>query len=321
MSSPPKPLVVVVTGLSGAGRTTVLRALEDLGFFCIDNLPTALATDAVALCERGGVRRVALGIDVRVRAFMGDVGETFTHLEAAGERDLQVLFLDASDETLVRRYSESRRPHTLAQDGEAGVQGVLEGVALERERLAPLRARASRVLDTTRLSVHDLRRVIISQYGPQTTAARMVTRVVSFGFKYGPPVDADLVFDVRFLQNPYFVPHLKSLPGTTPEVRDFVLAQPESHELLSKTLELLRYVIPKYEREGKSYLTVGVGCTGGRHRSVVLAEELARALGEGVRVMHRDVLRGLGSAQASAAPAEAPSREPGPERAPDEGGG
>ncbi|HRG98434.1 MAG TPA: RNase adapter RapZ [Polyangiaceae bacterium] len=321
MSSPPKPLVVVVTGLSGAGRTTVLRALEDLGFFCIDNLPTALTTEAVALCERGGVRRVALGIDVRVRAFMGDVAETFTHLEAAGERDLQVLFLDASDETLVRRYSESRRPHTLAQDGDAGVHGVLEGVALERERLAPLRARASRVIDTTRLSVHDLRRVIISQYGPETTAARMVTRVVSFGFKYGPPVDADLVFDVRFLENPYFVPHLKSLPGTSAPVRDFVLAQPEAHELLGKTLDLLRYVIPKYEREGKSYLTVGIGCTGGRHRSVVLAEELGRALGAGVRVMHRDVLRGLGPVRTDSAVFEAPAADTSTEAAGDASSG
>ncbi|MBK6459394.1 MAG: RNase adapter RapZ [Myxococcales bacterium] len=307
MNVPAKPLVVVVTGLSGAGRTTVLRALEDLGFFCIDNLPTALATEAVALCERGGVRRVALGIDVRVRAFMGDVADTFSQLEAAGERDLQVLFLDASDETLVRRYSESRRPHTLAQDGDAGVHGVVEGVAVERERLAPLRARASRVIDTTRLSVHDLRRLVVTHYGPETTAARMVTRVVSFGFKYGPPVDADLVFDVRFLENPYFVPDLKSQPGTSAAVRDFVLAQPEAHELLGKLLDLLKYVIPKYEREGKSYLTVGVGCTGGRHRSVVLAEELGRALGAGVRVMHRDVLRGLGPARVDSAVFEAPT--------------
>jgi len=297
-----KPLVVVVTGLSGAGRTTVLHALEDLGFFCIDNLPTALATEAVRLCERGGIVRVALGIDVRVRAFFGEIAETLSQIEASGERELQVLFLDASDETLVRRFSESRRPHTLADpsaraagQGEAGVQGVLDGISLERERLAPLRARASRVVDTTRLSVHELRRAIIAQYNPETTETRMAVRVVSFGFKYGPPVDADLVFDVRFLENPYFVPALKSLPGTDPRVRDFVLKQPEAGELKEKTLDLLRYVIPKYEREGKSYLTVGIGCTGGRHRSVVLAEELAKALGPHVRVRHRDVLRGKSS--------------------------
>jgi UPF0042 nucleotide-binding protein len=288
-----RPLVVVVTGLSGAGRTTVLHALEDLGFFCIDNLPTALATDAVRLCERGGILRIALGIDVRVRAFLGEVADTFTQIENDGE--LQVLFLDASDETLVRRFSESRRPHTLSNEGgEGGTLGVLEGVALERERLAPLRARATRVIDTTRLSVHELRRAIISQYGPEATAAKMAVRIVSFGFKYGPPVDADLVFDVRFLENPYFVPELKPLPGTDPRVRKFVLAQPEAHELLAKTTDLLRYVIPKYEREGKSYLTVGIGCTGGRHRSVVISEELARALGSDVRVRHRDVLRGKG---------------------------
>lgn len=308
ISVPPrKPLVVVVTGLSGAGRTTVLHALEDLGFFCIDNLPTALATDAVKLCERGGILRIALGIDVRVRAFLGEIAETLSQIAANGERELQVLFLDASDETLVRRFSESRRPHTLADptarlsgEGEEGVQGVLEGVALERERLAPLRARATRVVDTTRLSVHELRRTIIAQYNPEATATRMAVRVVSFGFKYGPPVDADLVFDVRFLENPYFVPALKSLPGTDPRVRDFVLNQPEAHELLGKTLDLLQYVIPKYEREGKSYLTVSIGCTGGRHRSVVIAEELARSLGPHVRVRHRDVLRGKSKTTAEA---------------------
>lgn len=316
MSTPRKPLVVVVTGLSGAGRTTVLHALEDLGFFCIDNLPTALATDAVKLCERGGILRVALGIDVRVRAFLGEVADTLSQIEAHGERDLQVLFLDASDETLVRRFSESRRPHTLADpsartsgQGEEGVQGVLEGVALERERLAPLRARATRVVDTTRLSVHELRRAIIAQYNPEATATRMAVRVVSFGFKYGPPVDADLVFDVRFLENPYFVPELKSLPGTDPRVRDFVLAQPEAHELLGKTLDLLRYVIPKYEREGKSYLTVSIGCTGGRHRSVVIAEELARSLGPDVRVGHRDVLRGKSQTKPNSSTFPAPIME------------
>jgi UPF0042 nucleotide-binding protein len=292
MSSPRRPLVVVVTGLSGAGRTTALHALEDLGFFCIDNLPTALAPQAVALCERGGILKIALGIDVRVRVFLGEVAETLSKIEHTG--DLDVLFLDASDETLVRRFSESRRPHTLADPANpgVGVASVLEGVTLERERLAPLRARATRVIDTTRLSVHELRRAITTQFSPEATASRMVVRVVSFGFKYGPPVDADLVFDVRFLENPYFVPELKSLPGTDVRVRDFVLRQDEARELVARTKDLLDFVLPKYEREGKSYLTVGIGCTGGRHRSVVLAEELAAALGPQVRVFHRDVLRG-----------------------------
>lgn len=275
-----KPMVVVVTGLSGAGRTTALHALEDLGFFCIDNLPTALAPDAVALCENGGITRVAFGMDVRVRVFLGQVGHVLSTLEDGGRRDLHVLFLDASDETILRRFSETRRPHALAMSGTLGsAASVLEGVALERERLAPLRARATRVVDTTSLSVHELRRTILAAFGPASGAVeRMTVRVVSFGFKYGAPADADLVFDVRFLKNPYFVPELKRLPGTDPRVRDYVMGLPETAELLEKTLSLLEYVVPKYEREGKSYLTIAFGCTGGMHRSVVLAEHVATAL-------------------------------------------
>lgn len=279
-AEPRKPMVVVVTGLSGAGRTTALHALEDLGFFCIDNLPSALAPDAVALCENGGITRVALGMDVRVRVFLGEVGRVLSTLEDGGRRDLHVLFLDASDETILRRFSETRRPHTLAMSGTLGTAAsVLEGVALERERLAPLRARATRVIDTTPLSVHELRRAVLAAFGPASGAVeRMTVRVMSFGFKYGAPTDADLVFDVRFLKNPYFVPELKRVPGTDPRVRDYVMAQPETGELLEKTLGLLEYVVPKYEREGKSYLTIAFGCTGGMHRSVVLAEHVANAL-------------------------------------------
>lgn len=279
-----KPMVVVVTGLSGAGRTTALHALEDLGFFCIDNLPTALAPDAVALCERGGMMRVALGMDVRVRVFLGEVGRVLSTLEDGGKRDLHVLFLDASDETILRRFSETRRPHALTMisasaGGPLTAASVLEGVTLERERLSGLRARATRVVDTTSLSVHELRRTVLGQFGPASgTVERMMVRLLSFGFKYGTPSDADLVFDVRFLKNPYFVPELKRVPGTDERVRDFVLALPETGEFLEKTLDLLRYVVPKYEREGKSYLTIAIGCTGGMHRSVVLAEHIAAAL-------------------------------------------
>lgn len=276
-----KPIVVVVTGLSGAGRTTAIRALEDLGFFCIDNLPTVLAPSAVALCEKGGMTRVALGMDVRVRVFLGEVGGVLSQLEDGGRRDLSVLFLDASDETILRRFSESRRPHPLAtyDNALAHASSVLEGVTVERERLSPLRARATRVIDTTSLSVHELRKSVVGQYGPASgTTERMTVRVMSFGFKYGAPTDADLVFDVRFLKNPYFVPELKRVPGTQAPVRDFVLSQPETGEFLERTLGLLRYVVPKYEREGKSYLTIAFGCTGGMHRSVVLAEQVANAL-------------------------------------------
>jgi UPF0042 nucleotide-binding protein len=292
-----KPQVVVVTGLSGAGRSTALRTLEDLGYFCIDNLPTVLAPEAVALCGRGGMVRVALGIDVRVREFLGEVGNVLAELERAGERALHVLFLDASDETILHRYSETRRPHALADDASSGgAASVLEGVQLERERLAPLRARATRVIDTTRLSVHELRSSVIAHFGPSAGGAPgMLVRVVSFGFKYGAPVDADLVFDVRFLDNPYFRPELKALTGNDPAVARFVEALPDTEQFLSKALDLLAFVVPKYAREGKSYLTIGVGCTGGRHRSVVVAARLAERLGVETVVVHRDIARGGGA--------------------------
>ena len=292
-----RPLVVVVTGMSGAGKSTALHALEDLGFFCTDNLPTVLAPQAVALCEHGGMSRVALGIDARVRAFLGETGNVLAMLENGGLRELQVIFLDASDETLLRRFSETRRRHPLDTSSEEGAGAVLEGIRQERERLAGLRARATRVFDTTLLSVHELRRAVIAHFGPAADNApqRMSTRIVSFGFKYGAPVDADLVLDVRFLENPYFVPHLKHLPGTDAAVSEFVTALPETREFLAKAIDLLAFVIPRYEREGKSYLTIGVGCTGGRHRSVVLAEKLAEALtaktGAAIALVHRDVTR------------------------------
>jgi UPF0042 nucleotide-binding protein len=299
---PGHPTVVVVSGLSGAGKSQALHALEDLGFFCVDNLPTLLAPQAVALCERGGMTRVALGIDVRVRAFLGEVGNVLELLEAGGQRDLQVLFLDASDETILRRFSESRRPHPLSAEGtgnsDAGALAVLDGVRVERERLAPLRARATRVVDTTNTSVHELRRILVAHFGPASGGApRMVTRIVSFGFKYGTPVDADVVLDVRFLPNPYFVPELKPLTGLDAPVARYVLASQEAQEFLRRTRALLEYVLPRYEREGKSYLTIAVGCTGGRHRSVAIAEALAGQApalsAEPLTVLHRDAHRGL----------------------------
>ena len=296
-----RPLVVVVTGLSGAGKSQALHALEDLGFFCMDNLPTLLAPQAVALCERGGIMRVALGIDVRVRAFLGEVGNVLQLLEAGGQRDLQVLYLDASDETLLRRFSETRRPHPLSAEAEVGptegALAVLDGVRVERERLAPLRARATRVIDTTNTSVHELRRNLVAHFGPASGgAARMVTRIVSFGFKYGTPVDADVVLDVRFLDNPYFVPELRPLSGQDAAVARFVLGSPETQEFLQHARALLEYMLPKCEREGKSYLTIAIGCTGGRHRSVTVADTLAHdvsaSMGAPIAVTHRDVHRG-----------------------------
>jgi UPF0042 nucleotide-binding protein len=297
---PARATVVVVTGLSGAGKSQALHALEDLGFFCVDNLPTLLAPQAVALCERGGMTRVALGIDVRVRAFLGEAGSVLQLLEAGGQRELHVLFLDASDEKLLHRFSESRRPHPLAAltgGAEGGALAVLDGVRVERERLSPLRAAATRVIDTTNTSVHDLRRILVAHFGPASSGSpRMTTRIVSFGFKYGPPVDADVVLDVRFLDNPYFVPELKPLSGLDEPVKRYVLGGAETQEFMRRTRDLLEYVMPKYEREGKSYLTIAVGCTGGRHRSVAIAEALAGDLSARaaapLAVVHRDLDRG-----------------------------
>jgi UPF0042 nucleotide-binding protein len=287
--------VVVVTGLSGAGKSTALHTLEDLGFFCIDNLPTVMAPDAITICARGGIARVALGMDVRVREFIGEVSGVLAKLAAAAS--LRVLFLDASDEALLRRFNETRRPHPLArQDHAQEAVALLESVASERERLAPLRARADDVVDTTGLSVHELRRTIIDRFGPSSGGAPpMSVRIVSFGFKYGAPADADVVLDVRFLENPYFVKGLRPLPGTDDRVAAFVLENAETRAFLDHALNLLSFSLPKYEREGKSYLTIAIGCTGGRHRSVVVAHEIARRIHSDARpvtVVDRDLARG-----------------------------
>ena len=297
--------VLVVTGLSGAGRSTALHALEDLGFFCIDNLPPVLAPEAVALCERGGMTRIALGVDVRVRAFLGEIGNVLERLARANvdasdgaiARDVEVLFLDASDEALLRRFGETRRPHPLSRERTGGGAGaILDGVRAERTRLSPLRARAKHLVDTTHLSVHDLRRTILERFGPAAGGAlRMTPRLVSFGFKYGTPVEADLVLDVRFLQHPHFVESLRPLPGTDDRVAHYVLEQADASEFLERTEGLLRYVLPRYEREGKSHLTVAIGCTGGRHRSVAIAAELERRVTRDfpMTVVHRAVGRNV----------------------------
>jgi UPF0042 nucleotide-binding protein len=293
-------LVVVVTGLSGAGKSTAVHALEDLGFFCVDNLPTPLVGEALSAFASGGVRQIALGIDIRVRGFLEGATAALDAIPVPGERELAVLFLDAGDEALLRRFSSTRRPHPLstafAPGGEQAALAVLDGIRIEREMLAPLRARATIVLDTTRISVHELRRRIVEHFGPGASRVpRMHTRFVSFGFRFGAPVDADLVLDVRFLNNPHFVDQLRALPGTAEPVSRYVLSSDEAREFLVHALDLLKFVLPRFEREGKSYATVGIGCTGGRHRSVVISEELARAVGTElaipVDVVHRDVER------------------------------
>jgi RNase adapter protein RapZ len=286
-------LVVVVTGLSGAGKSTAIDTLEDLGFFCVDNLPMPVVASTLEACARGGMERVALGIDVRVRSFLDEVGSAIDAVPD-DRHSLVVVFLDASDEVLLRRFSGTRRPHPLAATaGEGAPRAVLDGIELERQQLVALRARATLVIDTTLLSVHDLRRRLIDHFGPGTgVRAGMRIRFVSFGFTRGIPVDADLVFDVRFLPNPFFIEDLRPLSGQTREIQDYLGAQEDCRVFLQKTRELLEYLFPRFEDEGKSYLTVAFGCTGGRHRSVAMAEMLKAALGRrglSIEVFHRDV--------------------------------
>ena len=282
------PQVVVVTGLSGAGRSTALRVLEDAGFFCVDNLPPALAPELLGLASGDGqLTRVGFGIDVRTGGFLSGAEKTLSVLEEAGY-EVRVIFLDCADDMLVRRFSETRRPHALAPEGD--LQGA---IAKERERLSGLRERADVVIDTTSFSVHDLRRHLIDYVGREGERPAMVVRFLSFGFKYGIPVHADLVFDLRFLPNPHFVPDLRPKTGMDADVAEYVLGAPQTQELIGHLRPLLDYSIPQYAREGKAYLTIALGCTGGRHRSVAMAEELSRQLGGAhqVVVTHRDAER------------------------------
>lgn len=281
--------LTVVTGLSGAGRSTAAKCLEDLGWFVVDNLPPGLLPTMAELAARseGGVQQVAVVVDVRGRAFFADLRSA---LETLDRRFVlpRVLFLEASDEALVRRFESVRRPHPLASGGR-----LVDGIAREWELLRDLRGEADLVVDTSTLNVHELRRVIEEAFGsPDDTALRAT--VVSFGFKYGLPVDADLVVDCRFLPNPHWIDELRQQTGRDEPVRRFVLDQPGATDFLDQYATVLRTLEPGYAREGKHYLTLAVGCTGGKHRSVVMAEELAARLehdGVPARVVHRDLGR------------------------------
>jgi UPF0042 nucleotide-binding protein len=280
---------VVVTGLSGSGKSTALRVLEDLGFYCVDNLPVALLPRFVELWEssREEVHRVAFGIDARERLFHGGFEAAFDDIRRLGVR-LEVMYLDASDEVLVRRFSETRRPHPAAPGGT-----VEDGIRREREALRALREVADRIVDTSALTVHELRAALRDMLARLDTPALTVS-LVSFGYKYGLPTDADLAFDCRFLPNPFFVDELRSKTGLDPAVTDYVLKRDDTQEFLGHVEGLLTFALPRYQREGKSYLTIAIGCTGGRHRSVTLVEALRHRLeAAGVRVLvrHRDVER------------------------------
>lgn len=282
--------VLVVTGLSGSGKSTALHVLEDLGFYCVDNLPVALVPPFLELWTgaRAEVPRVAFGIDVRGRAFLSEFPKVFEQLRSAGVA-LEVLYFETSDEVLVRRFSETRRPHPAGGDGGS----IADGIRREREALRPLREFADRVVDTTALTVHELR-AQLRYLVEQTDAGRMTVSLVSFGYKHGLPTDVDLAFDCRFLPNPFFVEELRNQIGTDAPVAEFVLGNEDTQEFLGQVMDLLVFTLPRYQREGKSYLTIGIGCTGGRHRSVAIAEELRKRLdraGFQVLVRHRDTTR------------------------------
>ncbi len=280
--------VILVTGMSGAGRSTATRALEDIGWFVVDNLPPTLMTNVVDyVAQRTGSRKVAVVADVRGGQLFEELRESLAAIKAAGH-DLRVLFLEAGDEALVRRYESSRRPHPLQRD-----DSLLGAVQRERNLLSDLRADADIVVDTSNLNVHELRRSIEASFGDDDHVALRAT-VMSFGFKYGIPVDADLVADLRFLPNPYWDPKLKDLTGLDAAVNDYVVASDQAQEFLTKYAELIDLVEDGYLREGKRFVTIAMGCTGGKHRSVAMAENLSARLvksGVEVRVVHRDLGR------------------------------
>lgn len=295
-----KKKIVVLSGLAGAGKSTAARALEDLGFFVVDNLPPSLIETLLQLSDVSGGERqkLAFVIDAREATFLKDFGPTWDRLRGLGH-ELMLLFLDASDEVLVRRFQETRRRHPLdvssnpSADGpsDGSRAGLLDAITRERKLLADVSMRADAIVDTRKLNVHELKKVIGDRFGSEATE-RLVVTVMSFGFKHGVPHELDLCFDVRFLPNPFFVENLRPLSGTDAAVAEFVMGQPDTQAFMAKAEDLVAFLLPRFEREGKSYVTVAIGCTGGRHRSPAVAAAFAGRLAErgiSVRVAHRDV--------------------------------
>jgi UPF0042 nucleotide-binding protein len=285
-----KPKIIIVTGLSGSGKSTALAALEDAGFYCVDNMPVLLLPDFLALpsvCEPGAVG-FAFGMDLREKSFLNSYQTIFEDVRVRGF-DLEIIFLEADEEILVRRYSQTRRHHPVARG-----EGILDGIRSEQRLMSALKKSAEYVLNTSRFNVHELKAAIKNIAKTLIKLAPMRIQVLSFGFKHGIPGDADLVIDVRFLVNPYFVPELKDLDGETEAVKRFVLKNDDARLFLLKYFDLLDYLIPLYEKEGKAYLTIAIGCTGGRHRSVAIARRLyehVQTAGREVAITHRDIDR------------------------------
>ena len=284
--------IVLVTGLSGAGKSTATKALEDLGYFCIDNLPVMLLPKLLELVAHGTsdeVQRLAIVVDAREARFLEKTPAALEEVRREGHQ-LEVVFFDCADEALIRRFSETRRRHPLSPDGT-----VEAGIAEERRLLQTLKGLADQIIDTTRMNVHELRDTVTARFGGPGQDNKLNVTLLSFGFRNGIPPASDLVFDVRFLPNPYFVEGLKPFPGTDPKVSSWVLERPQTQEFLEKLEGMLAFLIPQYRAEGKSYLTVSIGCTGGRHRSVALSEELGKRLTTNhranVKITHRDVTK------------------------------
>jgi len=283
------PQLVILTGLSGSGKSTVLKAFEDMGFYCVDNLPVDLIPMFAEIHSHGEgeFSRAALLVDAREGAQLEKLPAIYRHLRK--NHPMTLVFIDASEDALLRRYSETRRPHPLEMGGKDA--SVLESLSRERALMDPIRKMADVVIDTSQFNVHELRQFVTERFKSADKRPLLVS-VVSFGYRYGVPPDADLVFDVRFLPNPHFVPALRPLTGKDPRVKRFIRSFPQSGEFLRRIESLLAYLIPHYIREGKSYLTIAIGCTGGKHRSVMMAEALRRALGKHrhpAKVVHRDL--------------------------------
>ena len=279
--------IIIVTGLSGSGKSTAIKALEDVGFFCVDNLPVVLLPNFLELrrAQSAGLEKLALVMDIREEGFLSGHGKVLDNLAKEGYQ-FKIFFLEATDEELLRRYSQTRRHHPLA--GES----LLERIRAEREQLQGLKGLADKVIDTSRYNVHELKHMVSRYVLKEIHTGEIEVHILSFGFKFGIPHDADLVIDVRFLPNPYFVPELRELDGTSPQVEAFVKKWAETGLFLEKYLDLLDFLIPFYEKEGKSYLTIAVGCTGGRHRSIVVANEILRFLEKKINrinLTHRDI--------------------------------